>query len=53
MINNFKPDPEVGAVIVGFDHYFSYPKLFKAATYASVPGTLFIATNTDERVPVK
>ncbi|KAL0852536.1 hypothetical protein ABMA27_017017 [Loxostege sticticalis] len=35
VIENFKPDPEVGAVIVGFDTEFSYPKLVKASTYAA------------------
>ena len=51
LVKNFKPDPEVGAVIVGFDKYFSFPKLAKAATYLQDPSVHFIGTNCDTERP--
>nr|XP_003707256.2 PREDICTED: phosphoglycolate phosphatase-like [Megachile rotundata] len=51
LITNFKPDPEVGAVIVGFDKYFSFPKLAKATTYLQDTNVDFIGTNCDTERP--
>ncbi|GBM89981.1 Glycerol-3-phosphate phosphatase [Araneus ventricosus] len=50
-LGEVKLDPEVGAVIVSFDHYVSYPKLTKASSYLKDPSNLFIATNRDEQFP--
>ena len=51
LVKNFKPDPEIGAVVVGFDKYFSFPKLVKAASYLQDPNIHFVGTNCDTERP--
>lgn len=43
-------DPDVGAVVIGFDADFSFPKLFKAVNYLRNPEVKLIATNDDEKI---
>ena len=51
LVKDFKPDPEIGAVVIGFDKYFSFPKLVKAATYLQDPNIHFVGTNCDTERP--
>ncbi|XP_052242673.1 glycerol-3-phosphate phosphatase-like isoform X2 [Dreissena polymorpha] len=49
----WKPNPEVRCVLVGFDPHISYVKMIKAATYASNKNNLFLATNEDPFLPTQ
>lgn len=46
-------DPEVKAVVVGFDEHFSYMKLNRAMQYLNREGCLFVGTNADTRLPLE
>lgn len=50
---NVPLDPEVKAVVVGFDEHFSYMKLNRAMQYLSQKGCLFVGTNRDTRLPLE
>lgn len=41
-------EDNVAAVLVGFDHHFSYNKLFKATSYLNNPNCHYVATNDKE-----
>ncbi|XP_032430106.1 glycerol-3-phosphate phosphatase [Xiphophorus hellerii] len=46
-------DPEVQAVVVGFDEHFSYMKLNRAMQYLTQKDCLFVGTNRDTRLPLE
>lgn len=46
-------DPDVRAVVVGFDPHFSYMKLTKAVRYLQQPDCLLVGTNMDNRLPLE
>nr|AKH39879.1 glycerol-3-phosphate phosphatase [synthetic construct] len=50
---NVTLDPDVKAVVVGFDEHFSYTKLNRAMQYLSNPACLLVGTNTDTRLPLE
>lgn len=50
---NVPLDPEVKAVVVGFDEHFTYMKLNRAMQYLTDPACLFVGTNTDTRLPLE
>ncbi|XP_022899821.2 glycerol-3-phosphate phosphatase-like isoform X1 [Onthophagus taurus] len=51
-VDSFQPDPEIGAVVIGYDIHISLPKLIKASSYLNRPDVLFVATNTDQSYPL-
>uniref|UniRef100_A0A8C7X982 Glycerol-3-phosphate phosphatase n=1 Tax=Oryzias sinensis TaxID=183150 RepID=A0A8C7X982_9TELE len=50
---NVPLDPEVKAVVVGFDQDFSYMKLNRALQYLIQKDCLFVGTNRDTRLPLE
>lgn len=50
-ISKMEYDPDVAAVLVGFDLDLNYKKLAKAYTYLQSKETLFLATNDDLTLP--
>lgn len=52
-LDSLNLDPDVGAVLVNYDHTFTYGKLLKAVNYLRDPECLFLATSLDERVPTQ
>ncbi|XP_038130154.1 glycerol-3-phosphate phosphatase [Cyprinodon tularosa] len=50
---NVPLDPEVKAVVVGFDEHFSYTKLNRALQYLLQKDCLFVGTNRDTRLPLE
>ncbi|KAI8926752.1 HAD-like domain-containing protein [Entophlyctis helioformis] len=51
-LGDVKPDPQIGAVLFGFDININYTKLAKAFTYIhSNPECHFLATNSDLTYP--
>ncbi|XP_023413283.1 glycerol-3-phosphate phosphatase isoform X1 [Loxodonta africana] len=46
-------EPDVRAVVVGFDPHFSYMKLTQAVRYLQQPGCLLVGTNMDNRLPLE
>lgn len=50
---NVPLDPEVKAVVVGFDEQFSYMKLNRAFQYLAQRDCLFVGTNRDSLLPLE
>jgi phosphoglycolate/pyridoxal phosphate phosphatase family len=53
-INDMPLDPEIKAVVIGYDNNININKLIKACSYAArISSHLFIATNMDTTYPTK
>lgn len=50
-IESLNLDPNVGAVLVNYDHNFHYSHILKATNYLRDPNCLFLATCMDDRIP--
>lgn len=50
-LERYQRDPEVGAVVVGFDAFINYAKISEAQLYLMNAECLFVATNTDSTFP--
>lgn len=50
---NVPLDPEVKAVLVGFDEQFGYMKLNRAFQYLTQQDCLFVGTNRDTKLPLE
>ncbi|XP_037320547.2 glycerol-3-phosphate phosphatase [Pungitius pungitius] len=50
---NVPLDPDVKAVLVGFDQHFSFMKVNRAMQYLARPACLFVGTNRDSRLPLE
>eukprot|EP00824_Muranothrix_gubernata_P010825 TRINITY_DN23928_c0_g1_i1.p1 TRINITY_DN23928_c0_g1~~TRINITY_DN23928_c0_g1_i1.p1 ORF type:complete len:330 (-),score=62.93 TRINITY_DN23928_c0_g1_i1:79-972(-) len=52
-VAKLKIDPEIGAVVIGFDTYLNYYKVgYAKRCLDTIPGCLFIATNRDFTFPM-
>ncbi|ODN98415.1 4-nitrophenyl phosphatase [Cryptococcus wingfieldii CBS 7118] len=49
---DYRPDPSVGAVLCGADHYINLKKITKAVTYLHNPECKLILTNPDATFPI-
>lgn len=50
-IDTLNLDPDVGAVLVNYEHSFHYSHILRAANYLRDPDCLFLATCMDDRIP--
>jgi HAD superfamily hydrolase (TIGR01450 family) len=50
-LESYPLDPDVGCVVVGLDYDFTFVKAAKAVAYLENKNCLFLATNSDNRIP--